>query len=55
MSSRRLPRERLAALAGEEYHIIGNHRRSFLLAAAARQAQPPSAPAARWPAGMLAS
>lgn len=38
----RLPRERLAALAGEEYHIIRSDRRSFLVLAA-RFPEPPAA------------
>jgi thiaminase len=38
----RLPRERLTALAGEEYHIIRSDRRSFL-ALAARFPEPPAA------------
>jgi thiaminase len=37
----RLPRERLAALAGEEYHIIRSDRRSFLVLAA-RFPEPPA-------------
>jgi hypothetical protein len=37
----RLPRERLAALAGEEYRIIRSDRRSFLLLAA-RFPEPPA-------------
>jgi thiaminase len=38
----RLPRERLAALAGEEYHIIRSDRRSFLVLAS-RFPEPPAA------------
>ncbi len=38
----RLPRERLAALAGEEYQIIRSDRRSFLVLAA-RFPEPPAA------------
>ncbi len=41
VASGRLPRERLAALAGEEYHIIRSDRRSFLLLAA-RFPEPPA-------------
>ncbi len=37
----RLPRERLAALAGEEHHIIRSDRRSFLVLAA-RFPEPPA-------------
>jgi thiaminase len=37
----RLPRERLAAIAGEEYRIIASDRRSFLLLAA-RFPEPPA-------------
>jgi thiaminase len=37
----RLPRERLAALAGEEYRIIASDRRSFLVLAA-RYPEPPA-------------
>ena len=37
----RLPRERLAALAGEEYHIIRSDRRSFLVLAS-RFPDPPA-------------
>ena len=41
VASGRLPRERLAALAGEEYRIIRSDRRSFLLLAA-RFPDPPA-------------
>jgi thiaminase len=41
VASGRLPRERLAALAGEEYSIIRSDRRSFLLLAA-RFPEPPA-------------
>ena len=41
VTSGRLPRERLAALAGEEYRIIRSDRRSFLVLAA-RFPEPPA-------------
>jgi hypothetical protein len=39
----RVPRDRLTALAGEEYHIVGSDRRSFAQLAA-RFPEPPSGP-----------